>query len=254
MIKFFRKIRRNLLSEGKTGKYFKYAIGEIVLVMIGILLALQVNTWNEEIKERNIEQEYLTDLLEEMNYNFSELERVMLLNQKNNEAAMELIKYTGPQKPVISEKLFETLIFRAMQREVQYRPNSGVIDEIISSGKLSIFESKKIRKIVSSWSGLMLRVRFQEGELNGPRMDLLKIMNVDGNMKNAVSNVFGDAFEFSKSKFKSSNLSLLQSNRFENKLVGFIGTSKFLNSNYYTKLKKEILNSIQLIESGIVID
>ena len=47
MIKFFRKIRQDLLSKGKTGKYLKYAIGEIILVVIGILLALQINTWNE---------------------------------------------------------------------------------------------------------------------------------------------------------------------------------------------------------------
>ena len=46
MIKFFRNIRKQLLGEGKTGNYFKYAIGEILLVMIGILLALQVNNWN----------------------------------------------------------------------------------------------------------------------------------------------------------------------------------------------------------------
>ncbi|BAO76456.1 DUF6090 family protein [Winogradskyella sp. PG-2] len=52
MIKFFRKIRQNLLSEGKTGKYFKYAIGEIVLVMIGILLALQVSNWNDKRLEK----------------------------------------------------------------------------------------------------------------------------------------------------------------------------------------------------------
>ncbi|MDT0559547.1 DUF6090 family protein [Ichthyenterobacterium sp. W332] len=47
MIKFFRKIRQNLLMENKTGKYFKYAIGEIVLVVIGILIALQINNWNQ---------------------------------------------------------------------------------------------------------------------------------------------------------------------------------------------------------------
>ena len=55
MIKFFRKIRQNLLSEGKTGKYLKYAIGEIVLVMIGILLALQVNEWNNEQNRKKVE-------------------------------------------------------------------------------------------------------------------------------------------------------------------------------------------------------
>jgi hypothetical protein len=52
MIKLFRKIRQNLLMENKTGKYFKYAIGEIILVVIGILIALSINTWNEERKEQ----------------------------------------------------------------------------------------------------------------------------------------------------------------------------------------------------------
>ena len=46
MIKFFSKIKKQMFDENKTGRYLKYAIGEIVLVMIGILLALQVNTWN----------------------------------------------------------------------------------------------------------------------------------------------------------------------------------------------------------------
>ncbi|WP_204346698.1 DUF6090 family protein [Psychroserpens algicola] len=53
MIKFFRKIRQNLLMENKTGKYFKYAIGEIILVVIGILIALQINNWNENKKSEN---------------------------------------------------------------------------------------------------------------------------------------------------------------------------------------------------------
>lgn len=54
MIKFFRKIRQNLLLENKTGKYFKYAIGEIILVVIGILIALSINNWNDKRKTNNI--------------------------------------------------------------------------------------------------------------------------------------------------------------------------------------------------------
>jgi len=69
MINFFRKIRQNLLSEGKTSKYLKYAIGEIVLVVIGILIALQINNWNEDIKVNQIEKQLLKELLENLALN-----------------------------------------------------------------------------------------------------------------------------------------------------------------------------------------
>lgn len=60
MIKFFRHIRRSLIQENKMGKYFKYAIGEILLVVIGILIALSINNWNDSRKTRAYEQEILT--------------------------------------------------------------------------------------------------------------------------------------------------------------------------------------------------
>ena len=67
MIKFFRKIRYKLVETGKTGKYFKYAIGENILVMIGILLALQVNTLNEQKKEYNTAIVLAKSLVEDLN-------------------------------------------------------------------------------------------------------------------------------------------------------------------------------------------
>ena len=69
MIKFFRKIRQNLLSEGKTGKYLKYAVGEIILVVIGILIALSINNWNEnrktEIEIKNSLTALKSDLIQD---------------------------------------------------------------------------------------------------------------------------------------------------------------------------------------------
>ena len=66
MIKFFRKIRQNSLSEGKTGKYLKYAVGEIVLVVIGILIALQINNWNENRKVESIKTTNYLNLLDDL--------------------------------------------------------------------------------------------------------------------------------------------------------------------------------------------
>jgi len=66
MIKFFRKIRQNLLLENKTGKYFKYAIGEIILVVIGILIALGINNWNENRKSKQAEKIVLNNIYENL--------------------------------------------------------------------------------------------------------------------------------------------------------------------------------------------
>ena len=63
MIKFFRHIRQSLIMKNQTGKYFKYAIGEIILVVIGILIALQINNWNEERKNTKIEYKLVTKMI-----------------------------------------------------------------------------------------------------------------------------------------------------------------------------------------------
>jgi len=66
MIKFFRHFRQQLLNENKTSKYFKYAIGEIVLVVIGILIALQINNWNEERKTSVKAKSYVEKLINDL--------------------------------------------------------------------------------------------------------------------------------------------------------------------------------------------
>jgi len=73
MIKFFRKIRYDLMGKNKTGKYLKYAIGEIILVVIGILIALQINDWNENRKQTNNELNLLVSLKMDLKFNLIEI-------------------------------------------------------------------------------------------------------------------------------------------------------------------------------------
>lgn len=99
MIKIFRKIRFNLLEQSKTGKYLKYAIGEIVLVVIGILIALQINNWNEERKYRLLESKILKDLQSDLTHNIDNLEegiRRLKTGHEDNLRVLELYRQKTP--------------------------------------------------------------------------------------------------------------------------------------------------------------
>jgi len=74
MLKFFRTIRKKLIEEDNVRKYLLYAIGEILLVVIGILIALQVNNWNEERKKTNRENQLLAQLTEDVDLLLEELD------------------------------------------------------------------------------------------------------------------------------------------------------------------------------------
>ncbi len=72
MFKFFRKIRKEQLIENRTGKYLAYALGEIVLVVIGILIALSINTWNQGRIDRQEEIIVLTNIQKEIEMNIAQ--------------------------------------------------------------------------------------------------------------------------------------------------------------------------------------
>lgn len=136
MIKFFRKIRENLLSENKFSKYLPYAIGEIVLVLIGILIALQLNNLNEIEKINETEYIYLNALHDEFTNNLKEVERVMKLNQQNLKTAHTLLGRTGIDNLDLTEKVIDSLMYRTIMSEIQYRPSPGTLNELINSGNL----------------------------------------------------------------------------------------------------------------------
>jgi len=78
MLKLFRKIRQSLLADGKNAKYIKYAIGEIVLVVIGILIAFNINNWNEGRNQKLQEKQLLLNLQGEFNDNLQDLDSISI--------------------------------------------------------------------------------------------------------------------------------------------------------------------------------
>ena len=92
MIKFFRKIRQRLLSENKFSKYLIYAIGEIVLVVIGILIALQIGQWNKESEVKELELTILKEIRSNLNDDLNQMNGDISLMQIMDTACADLKK------------------------------------------------------------------------------------------------------------------------------------------------------------------
>lgn len=131
MIKFLRKIRQNALSEGKTVKYLKYAFGEIILVVLGILIALQINNWNEKNKANQFEiimlkeiHKALTDDIKHFQY----LSEQMLKLKENANIFVSLIANGNSYSDSLSKKMF------GLNIGISTQYNRGPYDAIKASG------------------------------------------------------------------------------------------------------------------------
>lgn len=140
MIKIFRNFRKNLLNEGKTSKYFKYAIGEIVLVVVGILIALQINNWNENRKAQALELSSMKEIIENINYDILRCDRNIKTNTilvKGLDSLRTAIHNTFDGKDETVEIYYFTLKYvtdysRAVLNRTAYEEltNSGAIKGI----------------------------------------------------------------------------------------------------------------------------
>lgn len=144
MIKFLRRIRQNLLMENKTSKYFKYAIGEIILVVLGILIAVQINNWNENKNERELERNYLELLTQDLSEDAVSLTELVYLSNESVVSKNIILDY---QEGNISEPdSLSTHFLRAVFNGItNFVPNKGAINEIQNAGGLSLIKNEVVR-------------------------------------------------------------------------------------------------------------
>ncbi len=143
MIKFFRHIRKNLLMENKTSKYFKYAIGEIVLVVIGILIALQINNWNEQRKQNTAEKEFIqgikNDLIQDKQFINMVLNRIT-----PKEKAYNALKNDSLNLSQDKTKIDSLLIIYLNLGQRTFYPISGSYQAAISGNEINRYNNKQL--------------------------------------------------------------------------------------------------------------
>ncbi|MFY0630266.1 MAG: hypothetical protein JXR05_07780 [Flavobacteriaceae bacterium] len=143
MIKFFRHIRQGLVNENKFSKYFLYAGGEILLVVIGILLALQFNSWNTNNKELEKEEWYLNNILDDIHYQTQTLEIIEKDYNVTIAAAKSILKNYYHQKSFQGIDSLNNKLNLLMY--AQFFPNTNnTYQELVSSGQLSLIKNKNL--------------------------------------------------------------------------------------------------------------
>jgi hypothetical protein len=135
-----------------TGRYFKYAIGEIVLVVVGILIALSINNWNEQRKIRIAEQEILKNLRTELNYNNQELRLTLNKHKKALEDGIALLNLFGKDISDIPVQQLDALLGNT-ELVWTYESRDGYINSIISSGNINFIKSEELKSLLSSFDG-----------------------------------------------------------------------------------------------------
>ena len=151
MIKFFRHIRRSLINQNQMGKYFKYAIGEILLVVIGILIALQINNWNEQRKAEKLGQDYLKGIKGDLIKDFELLDSILkgysndisLINSIDNEFKKPIYEINPRYKQVLivpDTSRTKYLFYRG----ISFRPIQATYSSLVADGKSSLIKNRNL--------------------------------------------------------------------------------------------------------------
>ena len=149
VLRFFRSIRRALLNEGKTAQYLKYATGEFILVVLGILVALQINTWNEERKLRLDRQELITNLKAEFELNEKQLEEIIAAADEISSSIAELLLVSaGESDQQFSYDELKDLAFNLF-KNAAFAPTLGYYRSSVSTGAIYLLGETSILNTIA---------------------------------------------------------------------------------------------------------
>ena len=232
MFAFYRKMRRKLLEEGHLKKYLSYALGEVLLVTVGILLALQVNNWNQNLLDSREESRLLSALSEEMQLNRFRYERGMQLQDGILVAAERLLVATHNPVERPSEKQIDQDIPKLMGRFF-LTTSSSTYDVLVGSGQLGLLSSAELR---TQLAGLKLQMEllgtYEVIQANYVDEQLSPFLNRSMDRLSGVSEELELSDQVYASRFSSSYDDLLASRTFANLLVDLIRHTRAVRGRY----------------------
>lgn len=254
MLSLFRKMRRQLVGEKQLGPYLIYAAGEVFLIVIGILIALGIDGWNQRRQEAQREAFYLSGLQTEFQSSLAKLDTLIAVNRKTYDISRELLTGIARANDHRDEAELSRMLIEALSYEIAYSPNNSLLTEMMNSGRLQTLSDGELRQHLTSWESFVESVNRQEANLRnireratdlllGPEGSILTVMRDAGIASTYVSDELPDR--------DHSNLPLLKSLEFENRILMFLATAEGTESEHYLPLRREIQRILERIEAGL---
>lgn len=242
MIKFFRHIRQKLLVESRFNKYLLYAVGEIILVVIGILLALQINNWNENRNDLRDESEILINLNQEFQLNNKLLQQQKNITENARQSGLLLMSYFGKNKDYLIKQNVDSLLYVVLESG-SFRPSENTFDDLIQSGRFKLLKNEKLKNLLNQWKVSLqsLKTTFSRIELKIDN-DLVPYLTQNYSLKDL--DQYGQLNWETKSVLLIDKLAIFQDIVFENILDDYLYRI-VSTQNLFIEVEKIILQIIE---------
>ncbi len=242
MLRFFRVIREKLLLQGKVRAYLLYAVGEILLVVIGILIALQVNNWNEE---RRSEKE-AGELLSSLHNEFQQNRALIGQSQKNLngviESGMQLMNLIGKSRAEMMNVNIDSLFFRLLP-PTDFTISNASVNNITQSGKLNLIQDQELINKIYEWETIMNYVKMREEKTDTWTNEVL-LPYMSEHMSFKKMDTYGGYVWTGESNLNYDPYSMFQDLKFEN----YMDNTLFFNQTSLNGINRADTLSMRILE------
>ena len=248
MLKFFRKIRKQLLTDNKFSKYLLYAIGEIILVVIGILIALQINIWKTEADDADKVIKYMEGLTSDLQLDQERMDSLFVFYLNKTNSIQLLLKFNNQNLDLSNTELGE--MFNSVLEYKKFSNKKSNYLSLINEGFINKINNKDlVNEIIKyyespylTWSTeiyekILESMDFNQSEFYNSQDGLIYL-----NSNNSIPN-----WEITNTKFQTNYKELIRSKWAINSLTRFLKQSNFIFTNLdsYRKINDDLRNKIE---------
>jgi len=161
MIPFFRKIRKQFADDNKPLKYARYAIGEIVLVVIGILIALAINNWNSNKVSQQESQNFTSRLLNEVKYNIQVAKDEIEIEKNQISSTIDILKMFNTERNKLKSRSLDSLLYICLGKN-RIDLKLSTLNEGLNTGKIALIASDSLRDLLYGLQTVVEKVQYNE--------------------------------------------------------------------------------------------